>query len=263
MIEKQRNNAFVIGTYKLTDGPVHALTTHDNPHQHEAPLKTVCGSFLRVHYASPFNSPIERNGLSSVTCKRCLRILEQKGLLRIKKDKSTTLLGTYRHGAKSIILRGTYKYGGFCPVHALVKREPRPSDNPAVGIAPLRSLCKAYPDVYRPNEPPHTYSHSALASRITCKKCLEIMKKTGMLLEKDFPAMIKTKKSVQKKFFLVFYDGGTVDNIYDFDELLQDVDRFKPNINKILLIESYKKISVKNIAVVTDENGKEITKESL
>jgi len=262
MIEKRRtNNAFVIGTYKLTDGLVHALTVHDSPGRREAPLKTVCGSFQRVHYASPFISPIEQNDLSDITCKRCLGILKQKGLLKVKKAKTIKLLGTHR-------------YAGFCPIHALVerepkpsdalvKREPRPSDNPKMGIPPFRSLCKAYPDVYRTDEAPSVLSHSTLASMVTCRECLSIMKKTGMLLEKDFPAMIKTEKPAKEKFFLVFYDGGTIDNVYDFEELLQDAHRFKPTINKILLVESYKEISVKEIVVVVDEDGNEITKKDL
>ena len=251
MIEKQRtNDAFVIGTYKLVGGLVHALRIHDDPYRHEAPLTTVCGAFQRVHYASPFALPIEMDNLLDVSCKRCSRILEQKSLLRIKKDKSIKLLGTY-------------KFSHYSPTHAVVKREPMPSDNPAVGIPPFKSLCSNYPNVYHPDGSLLGYSHSVMVSIITCRECLDIMKRKGLLLEKDFPKLYKTELQPQKKFFLVFYDGGTVDSIYGFDELLQDAHRFKPTINKILLIESYKEVFVEEVAVVADKDGNEITKKDI
>lgn len=151
---------------------------------------------------------------------------------------------------KDVELLGLYTYNDNFPTHALVKRAPRQSDNPKIGTPSLSSVCNSYPDVYRSDISPT--GNKAILSKVTCDRCLELLKQSGL-----------TPQPAKKKFFLVFYDGGTVDNIYDFEELLQDAQKPKSEINKILLIESYKEVSVEAVAVVTDRDGNEITEEDL
>jgi hypothetical protein len=118
----------------------------------------------------------------------------------------------------------------------------------------IRTICgTAFPNNTYPYKPwPNTTKglHEMVFS-ITCQDCLKALESNGIIPDK--PA--------KKKFFLVFYNGDTVENIYDFDELLQDAQRFKPTINKILLIDSYRTVSMKTSLV--DEDGNEITKDDL
>jgi len=234
-------NEYVVGVYQEKGKPAHALTKSDNHYTYIGPLKTVCGHVSDIQYDSPCAKPIEAgiSHISDVTCKKCLQVLENKGIItpKAKEDEPIKLLGIY-------------SYNDVFPTHALIRRELKAHENLKVGIPTLRSVCNAYPEVYRPDNSPT--GNKAILRKVTCEHCLDELKRMGL-----------SQQPAQKKFFLVFYDGGEVNNVYDFEELLQDAHRFKPTINKILLVESYKEISVKETVVVVDENGNEITEEDI
>lgn len=307
---------YVVGVYQENGKPAHALIKADNHYTYIGPLKTICGHISNIQYDSPWAESMGISNINDVTCKRCLQILKQKSLLRIRKNKPIKIVGTCTYamnypvhalieqspaisnpvgngpllkalcGAlafsrvykpddvmseitckwclkmikqKNIIvpkkdepieLMGIYSYNDNFPTHALIRREPKATDYEPGGIPPLRSVCEAHRDVHCSDTSPT--GNKAILREVTCEMCLSKLKQLGLSLQPD-----------KKKFFLIFYGGSEVDSVYDFEELLQNAHRFKPTINKILLVESYKEISVKEITAVVDEDGNEITEEDI
>lgn len=113
-----------------------------------------------------------------------------------------------------------------------------------------RTLCDTHLKVYAAGCSPI----NNLLCDITCKKCLRIMKNHGLKVGSS---------TGEQKFFLITYDDGSRSVCFSLDELHEDMKRFEDEITDILLIESYRTVSTKQIITIIDEDGKEITKEDM
>lgn len=237
------------------DRPVKLVGTHfdrSSGHRHAMAsshdcVAPICGTIFPDNtypYVPllPNNTKGRDKMLSGITCKHCLELLRSGGII-MPKNNSVKLMGTYAYDRRR----------ADCPVHALVKREPRESDNPVVGIPALSSVCGAYyPDIYRSDEDKaYPDTNEKIMAKVTCQECLAKLKLLGML----------PSPKQDKKFFLVTYNNGSMGIFSLIAEMKNEIKDRGDQISNIRLINSYDVISMKTTMV--NESGKEITEENL
>ena len=233
----------VIGSYKQNvGGQIHAVIKNLHGSK-EAPYRTLCGTYTSLYSVSGDGS-FTQNGhklyihslpFRNVTCKRCLHIINnaKQSTRPIYRPKVTDHLG------RPTELMGTH-CGRFQTVHAMVST----SDT-------IRAICGAvFPDDTYPYKPwpNNTKGRHKMVSSITCKQCLKVLESSGIVPDK--PA--------KKKFFLVEYAAEEVVKYTCLEDLKADIKNCSNVVAKIMVIDAYETLYIKNVPTLVDKDGNEI-----
>jgi hypothetical protein len=152
---------------------------------------------------------------------------------------------TKEHGLVSIV--GSYKHARNGVAHAVIHN----GENH--GEPPYRTLCETYLHLYFER----LYICSFPSRDVTCKRCLRMMGEQGSRATE----INISNKPKQKKFFLVIFDDGGMETYNSLAGLQEKIKQYKEEIIKILIIDSYRTVSMRTVLV--DEKGEEITEQSL
>lgn len=156
-------------------------------------------------------------------------------------SEMSNTIWTKSNGTVSVI--GSYKQNADGQSHAIIRN-----------LRGYRTLCETYTNLYFAERNAHI--HSRPFHDVTCKKCLRIIDNSKRVTR-------LTQPPKQKKFFLVSYSSSGLSRINSLVGLRRDIKNSKKYITNILLVESYRTISTKEILVITDENGNEITENDI